>query len=133
MEENKKTGLTIKQMIELARQGVSASDVLALNKAGYTPEIMKELEQNGMQSDEVKQQAEEKQSEREEQQKKLEQYELETEILNKKLEDATNTIEALKKQIESIQAQNRGNDMSGDLGSDEDNLKDVTEYVSSLM
>ena len=66
MEE--KTGLSIAQMIDLAKQGIKATDVLALNKAGYTPEIMKELSENGVQTDNVKQQVEEKQAEEQHQQ-----------------------------------------------------------------
>ena len=36
------------------------------------------------------------------------------------------TIEELKKQIESIQAQNRGSDVSGEIEPDKDKLKDVS-------
>ena len=131
MEE--KTGLSIAQMIDLAKQGIKATDVLALNKAGYTPEIMKELSENGVQTDNVKQQVEEKQAEEQHQQQALNEYKESAETLANDLAEANKLIEELKKQIESIQAQNRGSDMSGDIEPDKDNLKDITEYVSSLM
>jgi len=131
MEE--KTGLSIFEMIDLAKQGIKATDVLALNKAGYTPEIMKELSENGVQTDNVKQQVEEKQAEEQHQQQALNEYKESAETLANDLAEANKQIEELKKQIESIQAQNRGSDMSGEIEPDKDNLKDITEYVSSLM
>lgn len=131
MEE--KTGLSISQMIDLAKQGIKATDVLALNKAGYTPEIMKELSENGVQTDNVKQQVEEKQAEEQHQQQALNEYKESAETLANDLAEANKQIEELKKQVESIQAQNRGSDMSGEIEPDKDNLKDITEYVSSLM
>lgn len=131
MEE--KTGLSIFEMIDLAKQGIKATDVLALNKAGYTPEIMKELSENGVQTDNVKQQVEEKQAEEQHQQQALNEYKESAETLANDLAEANKQIEELKKQIESIQAQNRGADMSGEIEPDKDKLKDITEYVSSLM
>ena len=125
MEE--KTGLSIFEMID------QATDVLALNKAGYTPEIMKELSENGVQTDNVKQQVEEKQAEEQHQQQALNEYKESAETLANDLAEANKQIEELKKQIESIQAQNRGADMSGEIEPDKDKLKDITEYVSSLM
>lgn len=131
MEE--KTGLSIFEMIDLAKQGIKATDVLALNKAGYTPEIMKELSENGVQTDNVKQQVEEKQAEEQHQQQALNEYKESAETLANDLAEANKQIEELKKQIESIQAQNRGSDMSGEIEPDKDNLKEITDYVSSLM
>lgn len=127
--------MEVKDMISLyIEEGITASDILTLNKAGYTPEIIKELKNNGMQSEDVKNEAAEKQAEHEQQKQIAEESKKESEALTSQLEEANNKIAELEKKIESIQADNRGKDMSGELSKpDQDRLKDITDYVSSLM
>ena len=118
--------MEIMDMIKLAKDGISASDVIALNKAGYTPDIIEELKNNGMQSDEVIQQAQD-------QQEANQQREEETKALNEALEAATKQIEDLKKQIAEIQADNRGQDMQGELPDPDEYKKNLEDYISSKM
>ena len=86
-------------MIDLAKQGIKATDVLALNKAGYTPEIMKELSENGVQTDNVKQKIEKKQAEEQHQQQALNEYKESAETIANDLAEANKQIEELKKQL----------------------------------
>ena len=127
--------MQVKDMINLyIEEGITASDILTLNKAGYTPEIIKELKNNGMQSEDIKNEAAEKQAEQEQQKQIAAESKKESEALTSQLEEANNKIAELEKKIESIQADNRGKDMSGELSQpDQDRLKDITDYVSSLM
>ena len=125
--------MEIMEMIKLAKEGISASDVLALNKAGYTPEIIEELKNNGMQSEEVKQQAEQKQADAQEQQRQAEESKAETEALKAKLEEAEKQILTYKELIDTIQAGNRGSDMSGDLPDPDEYKKNLEKYIQSKM
>lgn len=125
--------MEIMDMIKLAHEGVSASDVLALNKAGYTPEIIEELKNNGMQSEEVKQQAKEKHAENIQQQQEAEAAKKESESLKSQLEEANTKINELQNMIKSIQADNRGQDMQGDLPDPEEYKKNLTDYIASKM
>ena len=125
--------MEIMQMIKLAHEGISASDVLALNKAGYTPEIIEELKNNGMQSDEVKQKAEEQHAENEQYRQRAEEAAQDVEALTAQLEDATFKIAELEKMIETIQAGNRGEDMQGELPDPDEYKKNLTEYIASKM
>ena len=125
--------MEIMEMVKLAREGIKASDVVALNNAGYTPEIIEELKNNGMQSDEVKQQAEEKHQEYEQQKQLAEESKKESEALIEQLNAANEKIAILEKQIESIQADNRGKDMSGELPDPDEYKKNLTDYIASIM
>ena len=125
--------MEIMDMIKLAKDGISASDVIALNKAGYTPEIIEELKNNGMQSDEVIQKAQDQQEanqQREEESAKLKE---EKAAITEALEAATKQIEDLKKQIAEIQADNRGQDMEGELPDPDEYKKNLEDYISSKM
>ena len=125
--------MEIMEMIKLAHEGVSASDVLALNKAGYTPEIIEELKNNGMQSDEIRNQAEEKHTENEQNKQLAEESKKAAEALTLQLGEANNIIAELQKQIETIQAGNRGEDMEGDLPDPDAYKKNLQEYIASKM
>lgn len=125
--------MEIMEMIKLAHEGVSARDVLALNKAGYTPEIIEELKNNGMQSDEVKQQAEAKQAEHEQNTQQAEEFKKNAEALTAQLEEANNKIAELQNKIETIQAGNRGEDMEGDLPDPDEYKKNLQDYIASKM
>ena len=125
--------MEIMDMIKLAHDGVSASDVLALNKAGYTPEIIEELRNNGMQSEEVKQQAEEKHAENIQQQQEAEAAKKESESLKAQLEEANTKINELQNMIATIQADNRGQDMQGELPDPDEYKKNLTDYIASKM
>lgn len=126
--------MEIKDMINLyIEEGITATDVLTLNKAGYTPDIIKELKENGLQSNEVKQQAKEQQQENQQQQQELQQAKEETNTLTEQLNNAQKEIADLKKMIESIQADNRGKDMEGDLPDPEEYKKNLSDYISSKM
>ena len=125
--------MEIMDMIKLAHAGVKASDVLVLNNAGYTPEIIEELKNNGMQSEEVKLQAEEKQAEHEQRQREAEESKASAEALKAQLEEANKKIEELNKMIDTIQAGNRGTDMQGELPDPDEYKKNLEEYIASKM
>ena len=125
--------MEIMDMIKLAHDGVSASDVLALNKAGYTPEIIEELKNNGMQSDDVRDKAEEQHNENEQNRQQAEEFKKNAEALTAQLEEAQNKIIELQNKIESIQADNRGQDMQGDLPDPDEYKKNLTDYIASKM
>ena len=125
--------MEIMEMIKLAHEGVSASDVLALNKAGYTPDIIEELKNNGMQSDEIKKQADDKNAEHEQYKKLAEESQAAAEALKTKLEDAENKIKELETMIETIQAGNRGEDMQGDLPDPDEYKKNFKDYIADKM
>ena len=125
--------MEIMEMIKLAHEGVSASDVLALNKAGYTPDIIEELKNNGMQSDEIKKQADDKNAEHEQDKKLAEESQAAAEALKTKLEEAENKIKELETMIETIQAGNRGEDMQGDLPDPDEYKKNFKDYIADKM
>ena len=126
--------MEIKEMINLyIEEGITATDVLTLNKAGYTPDIIKELKNNGMQSDTIKQQAEEQQAQHIQQQAEAEEAKKLSEALSSELEAAKSEIADLKKMIESIQADNRGKDMTGELPDPDAYKKNLADYIASKM
>ena len=126
--------MEIRDMISLyMEEGITAADVLTLNKAGYTPELIKELKNNGMQSDDIKKQADEKQAEQEQQKQIAEESKKESEALSEELEAAKKEIADLKNLIGNIQADNRGKDIEGELPKPDDYKKNITDYISSLM
>lgn len=125
--------MEIMEMIKLAHEGISASDVLALNKAGYTPEIIEELKNNGMQSDDVRDKAEEQHNENEQNRQQAEEFKKNVEALTAQLEAANNKIAELQNKIESIQADNRGTDMTGELPDPDDYKKNLKKYIASKM
>ena len=125
--------MEIMDMIKLAHDGVSASDVLALNKAGYTPEIIEELKNNGMQSDDVRDKAEEQHNENEQNRQQAEEFKKNAEALTAQLEEANNKINELQNMIATIQADNRGTDMQGDLPDHDEYKKNLTDYIASKM
>ena len=118
--------MEIKDMIALAKDGVSATDILALNKAGFTPEIIEELKENGMSTEEVKDEVNQQETERQE-------VEKDNQELIEKLQAAALEIDNLKEQIKSIQDQNRGQDQSGDLPDPEATHKNLQDYIASKM
>ena len=126
--------MEIRDMISLyLEEGITAADVLTLNKAGYTPELIKELKNNGVQSDEIKKQADEKQAEQVQQQQIAEESKKESEALSAELDAAKKEIADLKNMIGNIQADNRGIDIQGDLPDPDEYKKNIQDYISSLM
>lgn len=126
--------MEIRDMISLyLEEGITAADVLTLNKAGYTPELIKELKNNGVQSDDIKKQADEKQAEQVQQQQIAEESKKESEALTAELEAAKQEIADLKNMIGNIQADNRGIDMQGELPDPDEYKKNIQDYISSLM
>ena len=130
--------MKVSEMLKLAKEGMTAADILILNKAGFTPEIIEELSnESGPSLEDIKAaeaeaeekrkaEAEEKRKAEAEETKRKEEAEAEKELLMKENE-------TLKKQILDLQGANRGRDISGDLppkGSDIDNIIDK---ISSVM
>lgn len=125
--------MEIKEMLKLAYEGISASDVLALNKAGYTPEIMEELKNNDNQAEDIKAQAEENKAEIIKNKEEAAAAQEEAANLKELIEEQKKTIEELQNKIESIQAGNRGSDMEGELPDPDDYKKNLSDYIASKM
>ena len=130
--------MKISEMIALSKQGITASDIRALHKAGFTQEIIEELSQDtGPSLEDI--QAAEKEAEEKRKAEAAEKEAAEAEAKKAAEEEAAakeallKENESLKKQIEELQGHNRGKDVSGDLppkGSDIDNIIDT---ISSNM
>lgn len=126
--------MNIKDMIKLAQDGYTASEVMALNKAGFTPDIIQELSgDNGPSLEEIQKQQEAEEARKKEIEDEKKAKEKEHEDLMAQLDQANKDIAALKKELEGVQSDNRGSDMGPDLDDNEDRLKSVTEYLSSIM
>lgn len=125
--------MEIKDMIKLAYEGISAADVLALNKAGYTPEIMDELKGIDNQAEDIMAQAEENKAEVIKNKEEAAAAQEEAAGLKAQIEEQNKTIEELQNKIDSIQADNRGTDMQGELPDPEEYIKNIKKYIASKM
>ena len=118
--------MEIKDMIQLAKDGVSATDILALNKAGFTPEIIEELKNNELSTEQIKEEVNQQETERQETEKSNQE-------LMDQLQAAALEIDNLKEQIKNIQDRNRGEDQTGDLPDPNEANKNLQNYIASKM
>ena len=128
-------GMSIMDMIKLSNQGISAKDVVALNKNGYTMEIINELQNmDGPSLEDLQNDAEEQKKKLEDEKKKAEEEAAAKKATEEKLAQLLKDNEDLKKQLADLQAKNRGGDMGDDLPDPStDAIKNVTEIISNMM
>lgn len=117
--------MKVTDMLNLAKAGITASDIYTLNKAGFTAEIIEDLSKDTSNSvEEVKEKIEE------EEQKKTEEEE-KKKADAEELDKLRNENETLNKQLEELQGLNRGKDSSD--SSEQVSDKDIIDTIKHMI
>ena len=131
-------GMILTDIVNLAKAGVEAKDLLTLQEKGYTPEIIEKLSNTESASlDEIKAKSEEERKRLEDEKRAKDEEnaakEKEKEDLLNQLNEALNKVDNLEGQLKGLQEKNRGEDMGPIMPNREEYKKNINDFIASHM